>query len=195
MSKSVSSFVLSTAIVLAFCQCSQKAGNAGNAQQDQAPIPVSGLKIGYVDVDSLLSNYAFYQDLSEEMMRKQENYTLLLDDEKRKIDKEVEEYNRKIERNVFSSDERARSEYNRIGKRQAALEEKVQKYSQELADESTANSQKISEAVDNFIKEYNKTHGYNIIISKSSLLFADESLNITAEVLEGLNAAYNQTNK
>lgn len=195
MSKSVSNFVLSATIVLAFCQCSQKAGNASVSQNEQSPVQVCDLKIAYVDVDSLLMNYTFYQDLSEEMMRKQENYTLLLDEEKRKIDKEVQEYNTKIERNIFSSDERAQSEYNRIGKKQVALEEKVKKYSQELSDESTANSQKISEAVDNFIKEYNKTHGYNIIISKSSLLFADESLNITAEVLEGLNAAYNQTNK
>lgn len=195
MSKSVSNFVLSATIVLAFCQCSQKAGNANVSQNEQSPVQVCDLKIAYVDVDSLLMNYTFYQDLSEEMMRKQENYTLLLDEEKRKIDKEVQEYNTKIERNIFSSDERAQSEYNRIGKKQVALEEKVKKYSQELSDESTANSQKISEAVDNFIKEYNKTHGYNIIISKSSLLFADESLNITAEVLEGLNAAYNQTNK
>ena len=58
-----------------------------------------------------------------------------------------------------------------------------------------ANSQKISETVNDFITEYNKSHGYNLIISKASLLFADEALNITAEVLEGLNAAYNQASK
>lgn len=194
MNKSVSNFVLSASIVLTFCQCSQNAGNS-NVSQEQSPVQICDLKIAYVDVDSLLANYAYYQDLAEEMMRKQENYSLLLDDEKRKIDKEVQDYNTKIERNVFSTDERARSEYNRIGKRQLALEEKAAKYSQELADESNANSQKISEAVDSYIKEYNKTHGYNIIISKSSLLFADEKLNITAQVLEGLNAAYNQSSK
>lgn len=194
MNKSVSNFVLSATIVLAFCQCSQNAGNT-SVSQEQSPLQVCDLKLAFVDVDSLLTNYAYYQDLAEEMMRKQENYSLLLDEEKRKIDKEVQEYNTKIERNVFSTDERARSEYNRIGKRQVALEEKAAKYSQELADESTANSQKISEAVEDFIKEYNKTHGYNMIISKSSLLFADEKLNITAQVLEGLNAAYNQSSK
>ena len=34
-----------------------------------------------------------------------------------------------------------------------------------------------------------------MIISKSSLLYADEALNITAEILEGLNAAYSQSEK
>ena len=76
-------------------------------------------------------------------------------------------------------------------KKQQAIQEKGDQYTQELLTERDANSQKISETVDNFVKEYNKTHGYNLIISKGSLLFADEALNITAEILDGLNAAYN----
>lgn len=192
MSKSVSRIVLSFAIVMAFCQCSQKTDN--NTVQQQAPAAVSGLKIAYVDVDSLLANYNYYQDLAEEMMRKQENYASVLDDEKKKIEKEISDYNTKSERNVFSSNERARAEYNRISKRQQAYEEKVVKYSQELDAESIANSQKVGEAVENFIKTYNKTHAYDLIINKSSLLFAGDALNITAEILEGLNAEYNKVN-
>lgn len=191
--KSVSTVVLSTAMILGLCQCKEQSSSV--APQEQAPVAVSGLKIAYVDVDSLLANYAFYQDLAEEIMRKQENYTLVLTEERNKIENDIKDFNRKIENQVYSSEERRNAEYNRITKRQQALEEKAQKYSQELNDESNANSQKISEAVDNFIKEYNKSHGYNLIVSKASLLFADESLNITAEILDGLNAAYNQTSK
>lgn len=191
--KSVSTVILSSAMILGFCQCKQ-ADNTNNAQQEQAPVAVSGLKIAYIDVDSLLANYAFYQDLNEEFIRKQENYSLLLSEEKKKIENDINEYNRKLQNNVFSSEDRARSEYSRISRRQQSLEEKALKYSQELDNESTANSQKISETVDNYIKEYNKTHGYNLIISKASLLFADDALNITAEILDGLNSAYTQAN-
>jgi len=193
--KSVSTVVLSSAMILGFCQCKQQAESTNAVQQDPAPVALSGLKIAFIDVDSLLANYAFYQDLSEEMMRKQENYTLVLTEEKNKIEQDIKDFNNKIEHQVYSSEERRNAEYNRINKRQQALEEKAAQYSQELNDESNANSQKISETVDNFIKEYNKSHGYNLIISKASLLFADEALNITAEVLDGLNAAYNQSNK
>lgn len=191
--KSVSTFVLSSVIVLGFTQCSQKAADA--PQQAQAPVAVSGLKIAYIDVDSLLANYAFYQDLAEEMTRKEENYRLALSEEYSKWQKEVETHQKKLAGNVYSSVERAQSEETRLTKRQQAIQEKSDKYSQELVAESNANSQKISETIDNFVKEYNKTQGFNMIISKSSLLYADEALNITAPVLEGLNAAYNQTNK
>ena len=189
--KSVSSFVLSSVLVLGFTQCSQQAA----APQQQAPIAVSGLKIAYIDVDSLLANYTFYQDLAEEMTRKEENYRLALTEENNKLQKEYSEHQKKLANGVYSSAERAQSEENRFQKRNQSLMEKSEKYSQELMAESNANSQKISETVDNFVKEYNKTHGYNMIISKASLLYADDALNITAEILEGLNAAYNQTEK
>lgn len=189
--KSVSSFVLSSVMVLGFTQCSQQAA----APQQQAPIAVSGLKIAYIDVDSLLANYAFYQDLAEEMTRKEENYRLALTEENNKLQKEYAEHQKKIQNGVYSSVERAQSEESRFQKRNQALLEKSDKYSQELLAESNANSQKISETVDNYIKEYNKTHGFNLIISKASLLYADETLNITAEILEGLNAAYNRVDQ
>ena len=189
--KSVSSIVLSSVLVLGFTQCSQQAA----APQQQAPIAVSGLKIAYIDVDSLLANYTFYQDLAEEMTRKEENYRLALTEEATKWQKDVEDHQKKIANSVYSSVERAQSEENRLTKRQQALQEKSDKYTQELLAERDANSQKISETVDNFVKEYNKTHGFNIIISKASLLYADEGLNITADILNGLNAAYNQPNK
>lgn len=192
--KSVSSFVLSSVLVLGFTQCSQQATNA-NVQQEQVPVAVSGLKIAYIDVDSLLANYTFYQDLAEEMTRKEENYRLVLTEDNNKLQKEIEEHQKKLNNGVYSSAERAESEQNRLLKKQQSLQEKAQKYSIELDNEGAANSQKISETVDNYIKEYNKTRGYNLIISKTSLLFADQALNITAEVLEGLNAAYNQTDK
>ena len=189
--KSVSTFVLSSVLVLGFTQCSQQAA----APQQQAPIAVSGLKIAYIDVDSLLANYTFYQDLAEEMTRKEENYRLVLTEEATKWQKDVEDHQKKISNGVYSSVERAQSEENRLAKRQQSLQEKSDKYTQELLAERDANSQKISETVDNFVKEYNKTHGYNMIISKASLLYADEALNITAEILEGLNAAYSQSEK
>jgi len=190
-SKSVSTAVLSAAMIFGFTQCSQQSANA--PQQEQAPVAVSGLRIAYIDVDSLLANYLFYQDLSEEMMRKEENYRLSLTEEANKLQKDYEDHQKKLRNGVYSSNERAQSEENRLLKRQQSIQEKSDKYTQELLVERDANSQKISETVDNFVKEYNKTHGYNLIISKASLLFADEALNITAEILDGLNAAYSQT--
>ncbi len=190
-SKSVSTAVLSAVMILGFTQCVQQT----NVPQQQAPVAVSGLKLAYVDVDSLLANYLFYQDLVEEMTRKEENYRLALTEEYNKLQKEINDFQNKVQNNVYSSAERAESERNRLLKKQQALEEKSRQYSTDFDNEGAANSEKISEIVDNYIKKYNKTHGFDMIISKASLLFADEALNITAEILDGLNAEYKSDNK
>lgn len=190
-SKSVSTAIISAVIVLGFTQCVQQT----NVPQQQASVAVSGLKLAYVDVDSLLANYLFYQDLVEEMTRKEENYRLALTEEYNKLQKEINDFQKKVENNVYSSAERAESERNRLLKKQQAFEEKQRQYSVEFDNEGAANSEKISEIVDDYIKKYNQTHGYDMIISKASLLFANEALNITAEVLDGLNSEYKSDNK
>ena len=187
--QSVSSIVISAIAIMGFSQCKQQPAAVSYPEQP-ATIAVSGIKIAFVNVDSLLANYALYQDLAEEITRKEENYRLLLSEEGKKLQKEIDDFQKKLENGVYSSRERAESEQNRLAKKQQALQEKSVKYSQELDNESAVNSQKISETIDAFIKEYNKTHGYDLIISKGSLLFAQEAMNITADILKGLNAEY-----
>ncbi|MGI6757660.1 MAG: OmpH family outer membrane protein [Bacteroidaceae bacterium] len=184
--------VISAIMVTGFNSCKQSANTQGtqSTQIERSSVAVSGLKIAYIDVDSLLANYEFSKDLSEQMTQKEENYRLLLAEEMNKFQKEVEDFNKKLQNNVFSSPERAQSEQNRLAKKQQSLQEKSDKYSNDLYLENNQNAQKLSETIDNFIKEYNKSHGYNLIINKAALMFADDSMDITAEILDGLNAAY-----
>lgn len=189
----ISTAVLSVAMILGFGQCKQQGSTTST--QESVPVAVSGLKIAFIDVDSLILNYAFYQDLSEELLRKEENYRLVLTEEANKFQKEVDEFNRKIQNNVFSSQERAQQESNRLEKKRQSIDEKSVKYSNELDLENRQNSQQVSEAIDAYVKEYNKSHGFNLILTRSSLVYADDVMNITAEILEGLNAEYKSSNK
>ena len=182
--------VIAALALTGFNSCNQTASNPAS-QAEQPQVAVSGLKIAYIDVDSLLANYEFWKDLSEQMTQKAENYRLLLAEERNKFEKDVEDFNKKLKNNVYSSAERAQSEQNRLAKKQQDLEEKIAKYNNELSLEDSQNMQKVSEKIDRFIREYNKAHGYNLIINKASLLLADDSMNITAEILDGLNAEYN----
>ena len=182
--------VFAALVLTGFNSCNQ-APTAPASQAEQAQPALSGLKIAYINVDSLLANYEFWKDLSEQMTQKAENYRLLLAEERNKFEKDVDDFNRKLQNNVYSSAERAQSEQNRLAKKQQDLEEKIAKYNNELSLEDSQNMQKVSEKIDKYIREYNKTHGYNLIINKASLLLADDSMDITADILNGLNAEYN----
>ena len=182
--------VLATgALMLSFCQCKEN-NTVQSVPTGQGAI--TDMKIAYVEIDTLLSKYQFYLDLAENLLRKEENSRLLLSEKANEFQAEVDTYNKKLQNNVFSSQERAQQEANRIGKKQQDLEELNERLSQELAIESQSNSAMISDSIQAFLKDYNKDKGYSLILSKvgDNILLVDPAMNITDEIVEGLNARY-----
>lgn len=175
--------------MIMLCQCKENS-SVQSATADQGTL--AGMKIAYVEIDTLLSKYQFYIDMAEELLRKEENSRLLLAEKANEFQSEVETFQRKLQNNVFSSQERAQQEQNRLAKKQQDIEELNTRLSNELALESQNNSLKISEVIQAYLKKYNENKGYSIILTKvgDNILLIDESMNITDEVLAGLNAEY-----
>jgi outer membrane protein len=102
------------------------------------------------------------------------------------------DFQKKLENNVFATRERAESEQARIIKRQEEYARLEQRLAGEIAAEEQKNSIALRDSINNFMKEYNATHGYDIILSRmgENILFANEALDITKEVIDGLNNRY-----
>ena len=189
---------MALAFGLMFAQC---AGN-NNAASTSAPAAdatgSSNMKIAFVEIDSLLTKYNFWNDLSEQMIKKEENSRTLLNEKGKKLEKEAAEFQRKYENNGFVSPERAQQEYQRIQKQQQDLAELQQKLANELAAENQKNSLELRDSINSFLKVYNQTKGYDLIISNTAfdnLLYGNPAYNITDEIVEGLNARYNPSVK
>ena len=188
---------LALAIVLGFTQCA----NNGNATTEAAPAEAVGgsnMKIAYVEIDSLLTKYNFWNDLNEQMIKKEENIRTTLNEKGRKLEKEAQEFQRKIENNGFTSRERAEQEQARLMKQQQDLQALQQKLTEELAAENQKNSLQLRDSINSFLKIYNQDKGYDLIISNAgfdNLLYANPSFNITNEIVEGLNARYTPSTK
>jgi outer membrane protein len=149
--------------------------------------------MAYVDVDSLLAKYNFCIDLNEAMMKKEENVRLTLNQKAAALEKEQQEFQKKYENNAFISQDRAQQEYNRLMKAQQDLQTLSNKLTNELATENNQNSLQLRDSISVFLKEFNKNKKYNVILSNTGLdniLYADEAMNITDEVVAGLNARY-----
>lgn len=183
--------MLAGILVLSFSQCKNADGVVAETENNGSEI-VSGMKIAYVEIDTLLSKYQFYLDLAEEMLRKEENSRLLLSEKASEFQAEYETFQKKLQNNVFSSQERAQQEGNRLAKKQEDLQELNDRLSNELLVENNNVSLKVSDSIQSYLKDYNKTKGYSIILSKvgDNILLIDSAMNITAEVIEGLNARY-----
>ena len=81
----------------------------------------------------------------------------------------------------------------------ASLQNDAQRSMASLQDniaQAAAQAQKtINDSINAFIETYNKTRGYDAILFKAATLYINPQLDITDEVVEGLNARYNKVKK
>lgn len=178
--------------IMMFAQCTANKGGQETTTTETAGV-LSDIRVAFVEVDTLLSKYNFCIDLNEAFVKKSENVRLQLNQKAQDLQKQQQEFQTKYQNNAFLSAERAQQEYNRINKLSEDLQTLSDKLQSELAAESEKNNMQLQDSIKNYLKEYNKTKGFTLIISNTgmdNLLYADEALNITQEVLDGLNARY-----
>ena len=187
---------LALATVLVFAQCTDKNNNASTTSNVAPVAGVAGssnMKIAYVEIDSLLTKYNFWNDLNEAMISKEENIRTTLNEKGKKLEAEAREFERKLQNGGFASRERAEQEQMRLMKQQQDLQALQQKLSAELADENQKNSLQLRDSINSFLKIYNQNKGYDLIISNTgfdNLLYANPAYNITQEIIDVLNSRY-----
>lgn len=190
---------LALVMAVMFVQCA--GNNTESNNNSAAPVAASGnanIKIAYVEIDSLLTKYRFWNDLNELMIKKEENIRTTLNEKAKALDAAMREFQRKYENNGFVSQESAQQQQNRIVKQQQDLQALQEKLSKELADENLKNNLQLRDSINSFLKIYNKDKGYSLIISNTgfdNLLYADPAYNITQEIVDGLNARYSSVKK
>ncbi|MGL4780465.1 MAG: OmpH family outer membrane protein [Bacteroidales bacterium] len=168
---------------------SESAGVAESKTIDASEV----LPIAYINVDTLLNSYNFFNDINESLVRKQEGARASLNEKVRQLENEMKEFQRKIQNNAFLSQERAEAEQSRLIKKQQELQQLEQRLSMDIMKEQQKMNEQLNDSIYNFIKQFNKDQKYHLIISNTgndNLLYADKSYDITKEVVEGLNSRY-----
>ncbi|MCQ2330714.1 MAG: OmpH family outer membrane protein [Paludibacteraceae bacterium] len=177
--------------VLYFCK-----GNCCKKQTEGVPVAevVEGnLPVAYLNVDSLLVNYTFAQEAQEKLMSKQEDARLKLNTQGKTLQQEMADFQRKYENNAFLSQERAQSEYQRLQRKQQDLEELEQKLTNDILLENQKLNLQLADSLMAFLKEYNADGKFQMILSnqgKDNVLMAADGMDITADVVAGMNARY-----
>lgn len=186
-----------TATILLFAQCTNNQANQVAPAATPATTAEAALKVAYVDVDSLLNNYKFSVKLRNDMLRKGENMRMTLSEKGKALEADMNDFRRKVENNVYATRQRAEEEQARILKSQEELARLEQRLVNELSAEDQKNNLALRDSINNFLNEYNKTHGYDLILSKmaDNILLGNKSLDITKEVIDGLNSRYNEESK
>lgn len=158
------------------------------AVEQQAPVE---LKIAFVEVDSIMTQYAFCKDYTQILQKKGQNIQTTLAGKQRSLEQAAANFQQKLQQNAYTR-EQAEGIQASLQKQAADLDVLNQRLTNEFQTETDKYNNALRDSIQNFLARYNKDKKYSLILSKAgdNLLYADKAFDITAEVIAGLNKAY-----
>ena len=183
---------LAVAAMMASC-------NNASPKMDEQPAAASseGLKIAYVEVDSLMTQYDFAKDYSVTLQKKSNNARNTLTQKGNALQAAMNNFQQKINNNGFQSREQAASVQNASQRQQNDLQELQARLENELATETAKFNEALRDSLQNFLKDYNADKKFDLILSKAgdNILLGASRLDITQDVINGLNKRYKPAKK
>ena len=170
--------------------------NNASSKMDEQPVAdsasASGMKIAYVEVDSLMTQYDFAKDYSVTLQKKSNNARNTLTTKGNALQAAVNNFQQKLNNNGFTSREQAASQQAAIERQQRDLQELQARLENELATETAKFNEALRDSLQNFLKAYNADKHYDLILSKAgdNILMANQKFDITNDVINGLNKRY-----
>ena len=185
-------FGLAITAVMISCNKEQPKSTSGTVSNSDTKSEL----IVYVNSDSLLNNYEYFKSVKAKFQEKSKKAQSDLTAKGSAFQREVAAYQQSAA--SLSADQRASTE-ERLARKQQELSTYNQNAGNALANEEAVENEKLYNKVSEFLKKYAKTKGYKMVLTYSkanpTVLYADESLDVTKEVVAGLNEEYKKENK
>lgn len=173
-------------------QVDVEVNNASNTIAPILPKEIKASKIVYVNADTLFDKYEYVKDLRKEMEGKQARLESSYKQKAQKLQEDYAGLQQRASNGTLSTDQAKVAEED-LMKRKADLDA-MESQLRVLAEESQQKNLALQEKVNKFLKDYNKDGNYDYVLAFTnaggSILLGNDNLNITKEVLDGLNVQY-----
>ena len=132
--------------------------------------------VAVVDIDTLAAKSEYCKDGQKELA----------------LQNAIASFQKKMQSGAFTSQQQAESAQAQLQKQQQALQAFQEKIENEMAQATQNYQKKLREDLNTFLKSYNSDGRFKVIISKSgdNVLYSDPSVDITEDVIAGLNKSY-----
>ncbi len=192
--KHVILFAVAAALSLTACQ---KSAEETEETAENTGAETTGLKIAYVEMDSLITQYQLYKDYEEELTRKGTNIQSTLAQKQRTLEQHAAAMQKKYESNGFTTRDELERAQNSIQAEQQQLQELADRLQTDFAQEQARVNQEARDSIQAFLRSYNKTKKYDYVLVKAgdNMLIANPKMDITKEVIKGLNKRYKKSRK
>lgn len=192
--------LIAAAAALACVACGNRQNTANGTSDNTADgqttgdvrTAAQGLNVAYIQMDSLLLKYTLAEELRAAYEAKINKADRELNAKGQKLERDMMDAQEKIQKGLVTratAEEMQQKLYNQQNELMASRD----RIMGELAEEEQVMNNRIYYAIMDYLEEFNADRKYSMIVSTTAtgpILNADPALDITAEVLEALNARY-----
>jgi outer membrane protein len=155
------------------------------------------LSVAFVNIDSLNIHYDYVKILRRDLESTGKRLQAEVLAEQSALEKEGADFQRQVSANTISED-KAKLIYEQLMQKSTLLDQKKQRYTQQVADQEMNMNLRLVDSVTTFLKRFNRQYRFDYILgfkTGGEILIANDTLDITKPVLDALNTEYQQRKK
>ena len=188
----VANVLMAVAVVALLTNCKSKKSAKGSSDSTSNVQLSSNFSAAWVNIDTLINNYDMYFDMQKELEESGRKLEAELNTKSKDFEKQANDFQDKVQKGLIT-----RSQAQQMQQDLSAKEQELYRLRDDLraqlADEQQVKLRQIHQSITEFLADYNKDKGFHLILSNTfggPLLYGHPKLDITQEVLKGLNEKY-----
>lgn len=175
-----------------------KSGNnkAGNNTAKDTTAGSGQFRIAYFEMDSVANNFEMVKQVKNELSKKESDNTAEIEQMAKEFQQRYNYYQKKQQDGTLTQPDSEAASVE-LKKMDDNIKLRKQQLDQEYFDFKTRRENEVKKNIEAFIKKYNQGKNFTYIMSYEPGLFyyRDTALNITADVVKGLNVEYGPAKK
>lgn len=190
-------FAALTSVSLSSCVDKEAAGDKNKTTKKETVTKggnenasTGSLNVRYVDEEKLLEEYNLAKDVKEAMTRAQSKFVSAQQSRVNEIQQLGNQIEQKMKSNGFSSEAEYNAAVAQFQKKQQDAELYVGNLQRSTELDINQLQTQLQDSIKSYVKVFSEKNGYDAVLLQSAGLYFNPSLDVTKEVVEGLNARY-----
>ncbi len=187
---------LTFVMLLSVVACSgsdEKANSAADSLQSnakQAEAFTVSTNIRYIDLDSAMANYNLAVEISTAGQQAVNSLQQIQRQKESELQTLGNNIQQKAQSNGYLTQESYEADMRNFQNRQAQAQNYLMGEQQKVEQAMAQRQRQLQDSIHNFLVDYNASHHYDAILYKDAGVYFNPALDITKEVIEGLNDRY-----
>jgi outer membrane protein len=177
--------------VLFYLHFSGNSKVSGDSAFSPSTVP-SDIKIAYINSDSVLEKYEYLKANRVQLEQKTKKIEQEYRNRAQGLQNEITAYQRNVSSMTLGQVKAVEED---LGKKQQNLQMYQQSISQQLMEEEAKLNRELYDRVTKYLQKYARDKNLHVVLKydlSSDVLFAGEALDVSADVIQGLNDEYKQ---